>query len=469
MMIDASLTKDVIFTPPPTPNGGLHVGHIAGPYLRADINTKLRKTLGETAAHLSHIDNYQTYVAKKAIELGLETDAFRHEMIGLIDKDFQRFNIDFDLKIDNTEDSYRRFLTNCLAELFRDSHAVCRFEFIGADKRHSATEAYVSGTCPHCLQWAFANVCENCGMPLEIQQMIRPIEELTGATTFTQQDSDGVPNAISINRNDIEWIREQYRNIAIDNRFITRMLTKLSEHYVVLTLRSDYGFKISDGRVINPWVEIFFAHIYSLGRLLEVEPNGTIQDIRRALQINRNIRVSYYFGVDNSYYYCVLFLLLAKIMNLPNVIPIALKANRFLTLNHRKMSSSKNNVIWARDIAGKFPVNILRASLMASCPEYSEIDFDKGFLEDRIPLQIPLSDAQSIFNRPLTEVGKRFRLTLIELSDPRNFSIEELLNKINKVTEFFESKRATAIETEELRHMVDYLFIQLNFKVTRHY
>lgn len=460
--MNSTNTLDIIFTPPPTPNGGLHVGHVAGPYLRADLNNKLRKVIGASSAHLSHVDNYQTYVAKKASELNRETEEFRLAMINQINEDFRCFKIDFDLKIDNTEGYYRRFLSACLTELFLDSRAVSKREFAGADHRHTAAEAYVSGTCPDCLQRAFANVCENCGRPLAIHQMIRPVEELTGATVFTERTSDGIPNYLAITEEDVAWIRGQCRNIAIDSRFVQNLLAKLTAHDVALTLRSAYGFSIADGRVINPWIEIFFAHMYSLGRLLGIKPDCTLYDIREALHANRHTRVSYYFGVDNSYYYCVLFLLLAKIMKIEDAIPVALKANRFLKLSHSKMSSSKNNAIWARDIAGKLPVPSLRSALIASCPEHTEIEFNPELLANHPPSQSFVSDSKSIFDRPATGIGQRFRSALIDLSDPRNFSTEDLLNKINKATEFVDSGRAKADEAEELKVMIVYLTKQLD-------
>ena len=163
---------DVIITPPPTPNGGLHVGHVSGPYLRADLNRRLLDAVGSPVAHASHIDNYQTYVTKKARQVGKETGEFRDEMTELIRSGFHGFGIQFDQVIDNTADDYRAFLASGLAELFDNERAIRQPEFVARDTRFGAVEAFVSGTCPNCLQRAFINVCENCGNPMDLVRAI---------------------------------------------------------------------------------------------------------------------------------------------------------------------------------------------------------------------------------------------------------------------------------------------------------
>lgn len=449
--------RDVIFTPPPTPNGGLHVGHVAGPYLRADLNRRLLVLLGVPAQHSSHIDNYQTYVAKKARELGREADEFRRAMIDRIEQDYCRFDIEFDLRIDNTTGAYRRYLEGCLAELFGNERAFSRAEFVGSDDRYSAVESFVTGICPACFQHAFANVCENCGAPLDVVSLIKPTEELFGGATFREIAPGAVPTALRISEADVEWVRELHTPLAIDNRFIPALTSNLSGHAITLTLRSDYGFAVAEGRVVNPWVEIFFAHAYSLGRLVGVPEECTLGQLRDELARHPELRVSYYFGVDNSYYYAVLFPLLARMMDLPQMLPAALKANRFLSLNGAKVSSSKNNVIWACDIASTHAAADLRGALAASCPEFAELDFRETMLAERSTWRSATAKSRAVFDDPQTEMGKRFRAMLFELAEPARFSVADLLNRMDRAMVFANSSRAENRESEELAQMVAFV------------
>ncbi|MBL1078315.1 class I tRNA ligase family protein [Nocardia sp. 2] len=454
--------RDIVFTPPPTPNGGLHIGHVAGPYLRADLHTKLLNLLGGRAQHSSHIDNYQTYVAKKAQEVGREVEEFRRSMIDQIDRDYACFGIGFDQRVDNTTPAYRAYLAACLDELFLDERAVARAEFVGSDENRSAVEAFVSGTCPVCFQHAFANVCENCGSPLDVTRMIHPVEEPSGAAVFTELPAGPAPTVLEITEQDLTWLRDRNRSIAIDNRFIDALTGRLGAHTVTLTMRGDYGYAVGPGRVVNPWIDIFFAHAYALARMLGLPADVTPDRVRDELSRHPELRVTYYFGVDNSYYYSVLFPVLARITGMTAMLPAALKANRFLKLNGRKVSSSRNNVIWAREIAGTHSATVLRGALSSACPEYSEADFRESMLTERSSWRSATGKSRDIFESPRTEIGKLFRANLIDLADPAEFSVGDLLNRLDKAMEFANSSRAGYRESEEIAQMVAYLCASLD-------
>lgn len=447
----------VIFTPPPTPNGGLHVGHVSGPYLRADLHRRLSAALGGQMVHASHIDNYQTYVAKKAGELGRDTQEFRNEMTSLIHNDFRDFGIELDFTIDNTDHRYRAFLHGCLEELLGNHRAMRRPEFVGRDTRYSAVEAFVSGTCPTCLQRAALNVCENCGIPLDLTRVLHPVEESTSCGEFVEVEDSTLPTVLWVGQEDLNWLRDRHREILPDNPFIARLVDDLAEHFMTLTFRSDYGFTVGAQRVINPWVEIFFAHAYSLGRLLGIRRDMTLDQLRAALSSDTKPEVTFYFGSDNSYYYAVLFPLLAHIMDLPAMVPKALKANRFLKLNGRKVSSSRNNVIWARELTSQHSGRLLRGALAASSPEFAELDFSEDLLTRALPWPAPDTSVRSTFESPETLMGKRFRTNLARIARPERFSVADLLNRVGKAAEFAESDYGSSNERTELLRMVSYL------------
>lgn len=189
------------------PNGGLHVGHLAGPYLRADLNRRLLGAVGSPVVHASHIDSYQTYVAKKARQFGKDTREFRDEMTELIRSDFRRFGIHFDEVVDNTADDYRKYLASGLAELFGNERAIRQPEFVGDDERYGAVESFVSGTCPNCLQRAYLNVCEQCGNPMDMVRALSPVEESTGSTEFSEINDSPLPTVWVIDEQDVSWLQ----------------------------------------------------------------------------------------------------------------------------------------------------------------------------------------------------------------------------------------------------------------------
>lgn len=449
---------DVIFTPPPTPNGGLHVGHLSGPYLRADLNRRLLGAVGGTAAHVSHIDNYQTYVARKASQFGKETLQFRDETTALIRSDFHGFAVRFDQVIDNTDDDYRAYLETGLAELFDSERAIRQPEFVAADTWHGAVEAFASGTCPTCLQRAFLNVCENCGNPMDLMHVIGPVDESTGSAEFVEVDDSPLPTVLMVDEHDVAWLQGRHREIGLDNPALARFIDDLEPSRVALTFRSDYGYAVAPGRVINPWFEIFFAHCYALGRFVGLPTDISFDELTRKLSTTEPLlRVSYYFGFDNSYYYAVLFPLLARILDVPVMLPVALKANRFLRIDGSKVSSSRGNVVWAHDLASRHSALSLRSALAAVSPEVAEQDFREELLLQRSSWPAPSDSARSIFDDPATLTGKNFRSNLERIASPERFSISLVLNRIDNAVTFAESLHASDAERVELLEMVAHL------------
>ncbi|MGO4445944.1 class I tRNA ligase family protein [Mycobacterium sp. 2YAF39] len=449
---------DIIFTPPPTPDGGLHVGHVSGPYLRADLNRRLLNAVGGRTAHLSHIDNYQTYVTTKARECGKDTKQFRTEMSALIRSDFRGFGIHFDQVIDNTTDDYRSYLAGGLVELFSDERAIRRPELVGQDARYGAVEAFVSGICPTCLQRGYINVCENCGNPMDLARAISPIEESTGSTEFVEINDSSLPTVLVIDDEDVAWFQGMHREIGSDSPLLQGFIDELEPSCIPLTFRSDYGYMVAPGRVVNPWFEIFFAHCYALGQLLGLPADISFDQLRDELaRIEFRPRITYYFGFDTSYYYCALFPLLAHILDIPAMMPDTLKANRSLRINGSKVSSSRGNVVWAHDLVSRDSAIALRGALATVSPEAAELDFREEMLPTCSSWPEPDESARPIFEDPATLTGKNFRSNLERLACPERFSVAALLNRMGNAVDFAESDRAFDAERVELLGMVAHL------------
>ncbi|GAA1988386.1 class I tRNA ligase family protein [Kitasatospora viridis] len=442
----------VIITPPPTPNGGLHVGHVAGPYLRADLNTRLLRMFGAQAVHASHIDNYQTYVKRKADEKQRDVEEFRLDMIAAIERDYAALDMEFGSRIDNTAAPYVAYLRGCVEELLGDPRAVAKDEWVTAEGR-SAVEAFVSGLCPDCLQQAAANVCENCGRPLTLPELLAPRAEPSGSGEFKQLPS-GVPTVLSIGAEDLRELRRLHRSITRDDVFIDELVDGLRPHDLTLTLRSEYGFPVGQDRVVNPWIEIFFAHMYALGQILGLPQSCTLDDVRQVVRSREDLRLTYYFGTDNTYYYAAVLPLLAVVFGLPGAVPVALKTNRFLRLGGRKISSSRNNAVWAADFGTSVPVRSARSALARSCPEYGERDFVPPDEADEAD-QRDWAVGRTEFPVATTPAGRAFAAALERLAAPERFTVRDVLNRLTRARDAIDSGRLSAAEAAELARMAD--------------
>jgi methionyl-tRNA synthetase len=422
----------VLITPPPTPNGRLHIGHVAGPFLRADLLRRLIRFVGrDDVLHLSHIDGYQSYVPKKARELQRPSHDFCGEMSQGIRDDFASFAIGFDYFADNTAPAYVEFLESAVEHMMSRLEPRARQARLCDACQAPLFEAHVKGHCRHCFHDCYQNVCENCCHPQSPESLLE--------ARCCQCGSDRVQDAtdrqelwLTLSEADVEAARRVMNALVAGNRRHKALFDELGAHEIALAYSTDYGIfpRALAPLALNAWVEIYFAHLWSLFQSLGIETrHGFEHALRELRKSSFQPRVAYLFGIDNSYYYAFLFTWLSLRLDIPEMLPQAILANFFLQLNDAKVSSSRNNVIWAKELLGEAPLETLRGTLAASCPEFAPRNYQSN------PLQLPhlpeperkavLSQASSPAYRIL---GERIE----SLADPRRFSVEGLLNAMQK-------------------------------------
>lgn len=422
----------VLITPPPTPNGRLHIGHVAGPFLRADLLRRLIRFVGrDEALHLSHIDGYQSYVAKKARELQRPSDDFCRETSQGIRDDFASFGIGFDYFADNTAPAYVEFLESAVVYLMSRLEPRARQARLCGACQAPLFESYVKGYCRHCFHDCYQNVCENCCNPQSPGGLLEARCSLCGSDR-ARDAADRQELWLALSEADVEAVRRVMDPLVAGNRRHKALFGELGAHEIGLAYSTDYGVfpKALRPLAFNAWVEIYFGHLWSLFEALGIDTrHGFEHALGELRKSSVQPRIVYLFGIDNSYYYAFLFTWLSLRLDIPEMLPRAVLANFFLHLNNAKVSSSRNNVIWAKELLGQAPLDTLRGTLAASCPEFAPRNYQSA------PLQLPhvpgperdavLSQASSIPWRILRE-------RVEALADPRQFTVEELLNAMQK-------------------------------------
>jgi methionyl-tRNA synthetase len=456
----------ILITPPPTPNGRLHIGHVAGPYLRADILARLNRRKGHRPVyHVSHLDTYQSYVPKKAAELGRGTDEFLKDTSSGIINDFRDFSIVHDFFLNNTSAEYIEFVDSGVRSLLGVQNARKESSYRCDDCQFVLSESQVKGYCPSCLHDAFQNVCENCCLPQQYERMVRPICQRCGGTSGTAHANlDSL--WFDITEGDLALVRSACGDAVGADRRISALLRNIQEHGIALSYPFLYGLELPclDGHgTINPWVEIFFAHVYEVLRVLGIDISGGFDEAAEALRaINGKPEVVAFFGIDNSYYYTVLFTLFALKLNLREVLPANFKPSYFMELNGSKISSSRNNVIWAAELLANSDVASLRTTLAASSPEFS----NRAYAPARgrhitSTAGVPPTEAED----PNVGTLAALRAREHELVDPTNFSIEGVVNLIDKASGYAAAAAAAGDqrESQAIGEYVNALLHDLNF------
>jgi methionyl-tRNA synthetase len=383
------MTLTAIVAPPPTPNGDLHVGHLSGPYLAADV---LRRHLalsgGNVVAALS-VDLHQSYVITTAERLGRDPSELALASHREVCSTLEAAGIQFDV-VGMPGKPY----TDYVSEWFRKLHSTGVFQRRALDvaydprRGRALFESYASGRCPTCLSHTKANICEGCGHPNDALDLIglHP----TGGR-------EGDPVEIHCER---RWVLElePWRSALVEHierlaaplrpsvrRLLNELLAGPLPAFPV-TFPSSWGvrapFPDSPGEVLNVWAEMVPGHYWWLK-----------QSARGANLFCGDDAVSYVqcLGFDNSFFYVVAHLALAfaaRRAGLDALLPNALITNEFLLLDNYKFSTSQGHLIWGRDLLAQFSADEARFYLAWANPETQQANFSRSDFEQVIEKEL---------------------------------------------------------------------------------
>lgn len=352
-----------IIAPPPTPNGDLHVGHLSGPYLAADIYRRYLTQQGVTANYVISADDNQSYVETTAKRLGIRRDQLIARSREQILHTLQNYSIGVQL-FGTLDHHYERFITDYFRRIFDKKLINVRQTEVLFDTKNGTypVEAHISGNCPTCLQKTCGGICESCGHPnqcidllnlnqqgLEIRQEPRLVLDLERFRPSIEAFLRQRPNRP----------RLQY----LINSLLEKKLTPF-----VLSYKTGHGISAEFAELadqqINVWAEMYPGHLYFLQQASKT--------------LSANDQYVQFLGFDNSYFYVLVHVALmfaAKEVGLDWPAPTAFITNQFYHLDSVKFSTSKGHVLWAIDLAKKFNSDLIRLYLALNGPEYQEANF----------------------------------------------------------------------------------------------
>jgi methionyl-tRNA synthetase len=363
------------FSTPPTPNGGLHIGHLSGPYLGTDVFVRFQRMNGANVWHLAATDDFQSYVAECARREGrLPAEVAAHyateiaETLALMD--IEPDQITHTSRDERYPQALRAFFSRLV-----DSGRVTRQQgtaLFDGETGQYLYEPYVRGGCPTCGAATGGNICEECGEPNFCVDLVEP-HPVTGTAR---------PRAGSIIRYTLP-LQELHADV-LEHHHVGRAPARLRElaHRVfsrerldvALTHPSSWGVPPAQqdvpGQVIWVWIELAFGFIYgieSLGRKL-----GTGW---RADAPDDDWKIVHFLGYDNTFYHSILSPALYKIANPEWTPDIDYNVNEFYLLDGDKFSTSRRHAIWGKDVLGPGTVDGIRFYLALTRPETHRTNF----------------------------------------------------------------------------------------------
>jgi len=358
--------KHLIIAPPMTPNGDLHVGHMSGPYLAADVYKRYLAQYGHTATYVISSDDNQSYVDTSARRLGLTPQGLIDKSRTEISETLSAYQISID-RFGQQDAEYAKYVNQYFKRLYDGGLLEIRQTEVLFDTKAGAytAEAFVSGFCPTCLDSTCGGICEACGHP-------NACTDLLGLDTTRYQRRIEPRLVLDLERFRPE-LDEYLGSFTTHRPALKRLIDELLSEKLAPFVASykmergiGAGFLGLPDQRLNVWGEMYCGHLYFLEQAA-----GKLSAGDEYLQ---------FFGFDNSYFYVIVHAALAIAsrrcgLDLPT--PSAFITNQFYFLDAAKFSTSKNHLVWGRELTREYSSDVARLFLALHGPEYQEASFSR--------------------------------------------------------------------------------------------
>jgi methionyl-tRNA synthetase len=397
---------------PPTSNGDLHVGHVAGPFVGADVHVRYLRAVGREAVFASGGDDSQTFVVTAAARLGTTPAELAAKSWGLIKGTFEAMGIALD-GFAPTDDGYRSTVYDYVNRLYAKGKFRKRAVPLPYSEQTGKflVEGLVGGDCPTCLADSRGGFCEACGHPIDFGMLLEPysILDRTDQVSFRETEILVFP---------VEEYRDQliayYAEKTATWRphpiaFMRELLARPLPDYPV-TYPVDWGmpapFAETPGQTINAWLEGMPASMYCTAhaqRQLGIEPPGN-DDAWRA---EHGARLVVFMGFDPLYVWGVVHVAELMAHEGRYVLQDNLLCNEFYDLENEKFSTSKGHVVWARDLVAEVPRDVVRFYLNLTAPEHARTNFSRASLDQVAAERLvdPWNELVTVLTKLTAEVG----------------------------------------------------------------
>jgi len=363
----------------PYTNGPIHIGHLAGVYVPADIYARYLRLNGNDVAFVCGSDEHGVAISMKAKKEGVTPQNIIDKYHGIIKKSFEDFGITFNNYSRTSAEVHHKTASDFFVKLYEQGDFIeeTTEQLYDQEAQQFLADRFVIGTCPKCgFEEAYGDQCENCGSTLNATDLINPKSTISGAVPSLKETKHWF---LPLDRYEdflTKWILEGHKNdwkpnvygqckSWIDDGLKPRAVTR----------DLDWGIPVpvegGEGKVLYVWFDAPIGYISSTKEWAaregkDWEPYWKFKDTKMV----------HFIGKDNIVFHCIIFPSMLKAHG-DFILPENVPANEFLNLEGNKLSTSKNWAVWLHEYLEDFPnmQDVLRYTLTATAPETKDNDF----------------------------------------------------------------------------------------------
>ena len=372
----------------PYANGGVHIGHLAGVYVPADIYVRYLRLKKQDVVFIGGSDEHGVPITIRAKKEGITPQDVCDRYHKIIKDSFQEFGISFDIYSRTTSKVHSKLASDFFRKLYDDGKLIEKEteQLYDPEAKQFLADRYVMGTCPHCGNPnAYGDQCEKCGSDLSPMELINPHSTISGAKPELRKTKNWYLPLNNYQDWLEQWILHGHKEWRPNVYGQCKSWLDMDLQPRAMTRDLDWGIPVpvegAEGKVLYVWFDAPIGYISNTKELCDAEPErwGSWEKWWK----DPETRLIHFIGKDNIVFHCLIFPVMLKAHG-GYILPDNVPANEFLNLENDKISTSRNWAVWLDEYLKDFPgkQDVLRYVLTANAPETKDNNFTwKDFQE----------------------------------------------------------------------------------------
>ena len=442
----------------PYANGGVHIGHLAGVYVPADIYARYLRLKKEEVVFIGGSDEHGVPITIRAKKEGITPQDVCDRYHKIIKDSFKEFGISFDIYSRTTSPTHNKLASDFFRKLYDDGKLIEKEseQLYDPEAKQFLADRYVMGTCPHCGNPnAYGDQCEKCGSDLSPLELINPHSTISGAKPELRKTKNWY---LPLNQYQDwlkKWILEGHKEWRPNVYGQCKSWLDMDLQPRAMTRDLDWGIPVpvkgAEGKVLYVWFDAPIGYISNTKELCDADPQrwGSWEKWWK----DPDTRLVHFIGKDNIVFHCLIFPVMLKAHG-GYILPDNVPANEFLNLENDKISTSRNWAVWLDEYLRDFPgkQDVLRYVLTANAPETKDNNFTWKDFQERNNSEL-VAIYGNFVNRAL-QLTKKYWNGVVpacgELLDVDRQAIQEFKDVKEKVEQYLDNFKFREAQKEAM-------------------